>query len=176
MSDPQSSMLVILQNTFVLADLHRRVDLLQQFLEHSFFTDDPQKKDPVRSIRAYYAEADEDIRQHVEAITAWGPDFFASFNARDLYEKVKEFKQFIELLPRITLYVPVRLAPSRAGSIGSWCRTNIRKDLILDLKVDPAVVGGCAFAYEHAFHDLSLPYFLRQKRDDFAKLVRTYAA
>ena len=166
----------IINNTFTVADLSRRADLLQSFFEHSFFVAEKPAADRVEAFRAYCKGAASGIEPHdVEAITAWGAELFDSLDAKNLYERIRALKQAGESLPRLTLYVPVHFGAQQIERLGSWCRANVRPELMLDIKVDPKTVGGCAFALDSAFHDFSFDYFAQKERSALVKLVHDYA-
>lgn len=166
----------IVKNTYSVASLYRRVDLLQRFLEHFFFEGTSQDGDRAQLFRSYYREVDADMRHHVAAVAAWDGSVFDSFTAQNLYERIQAIKQAAKDLPHLTLYVPVHLTSMQIEPVGVWCRVYVQPDIMLDLRVDPAAVGGCALAYNDAFHDFSFSYFVTKERSALVKLVHDYGA
>jgi peptidoglycan/LPS O-acetylase OafA/YrhL len=65
-------------------------------------------------------------------------------------------------MPKVTLYIPVHFSIAQIERIGTWFRTQVQADILLDLKIDPDAVGGCAFVYKNTFHDVSFSYFVNQ--------------
>lgn len=166
----------ILKNTYSLTELYRRLDLLQRFLEHSFFSESADKHASMARLREYYGNADIELRLEVDAIAAWDKSIFDAFTAQNIYQRVEELKRSIEALPRLTLYSPVHLSSADVATIGQWCRAYVNSELMLDLRVDPSTVGGCAFAYNNTFHDISFSYFAEKERAALVKLVHDYGA
>ncbi len=164
----------VLKNTFSLGDFFRRVDIMQRFFEHFFFEATSLEGDRAQLLRTYYRDGDPETLTHANAVAAWGTDVLDTYTASNLYERVSEFKQTIRACPTLILYVPAHLSRIQIERISTWCRTNIKPTLILDLHIDPRVVGGCAFAYDNVYHDVSLTYFLKKQRAEILKLVRAY--
>lgn len=59
-------------------------------------------------------------------------------------------------------------SPSVLDRISSWARTNLSSDLIVDLEVDPSILGGVIIEYKGKYHDLSV----KQKLDQYFKTNR----
>ena len=174
---PDSLPTPILNNTFTLTEFYRRAEILERFLEHLFFDKAAEpSRDRAREMRAFYKDANGEDRAHAEAVIAWGDDVLAPFNANNVYDGVRALKRAAESLPRLTLYVPVRFSAEQTAPIGAWCRAHIEQNIMLDIKVDPATVGGCAYAYRDMYRDFSLQYFVAKERDAFLTLTRTYGA
>ena len=149
--------------------------MLQRFFEHSYFTDAPRAENRVASLTSYYRESDPETLAHASAIAAWGEGVLGSFSAETLYERVRSLKDAAAELPKIGLYVPVRFDAPHIERIGLWCRAHIAPDIMIECTVNPATVGGCAFAYRSAYHDRSLLHYAKKERRAVAELIRTYA-
>ncbi|MFA7309713.1 MAG: hypothetical protein WC050_02305 [Candidatus Paceibacterota bacterium] len=164
----------VLKNTFSASDLYRRADILQRFFEHFFFELSSHTGERCDLIRAYYRDSDGETLGHAVAVAAWGAGVLDQFTAENLYERIREFKHAVQSLPKLTLYVPVHFPAAQIERIGRWCRTEIQPDVILDLRIDSGTVGGCAFAYHNAFHDVSFTYFSNKERKTLVDLVHSY--
>lgn len=163
----------ILKNTYSASDLYRRADMLQHFLEDSFFKTASKSGSRAELITTYYAQSDAETVNHAAAIAAWGSAVLDEYTADNLYERIRTLKLAVKSFPKLTLYVPVRLAAAQIERIGGWCRSQIQPDIMLDLKIDADTVGGCAFAYQNTFHDLSFSYFSHKERAAVLSLVQT---
>lgn len=162
------------RNTFSTTDLYRRADLLQRFLEHIFFSSEANDGDRVRRFRAFYSDANDELRHDIEAIAQWGDEVFNSFTIKNVYERIEALKNIVKDFPSLTLYVPVPLTSVQLEPIGVWCRGHILSGLMLDIKIDPTVVGGCALVYNNTYHDISFSYFVEKERQALVKLVHDY--
>ncbi|OGG53760.1 hypothetical protein A2851_02650 [Candidatus Kaiserbacteria bacterium RIFCSPHIGHO2_01_FULL_53_29] len=162
----------MLENTYTKADFYRRTDLMQEFLEHVLFNG--EKHSDSRALRFRDWEKGRDDEATFGAVVAWGDTVLDSFTPENLHVRIKEQKQELETLPEIVLYVPVALSPLHVASLGAWCRMHVRKNTLLRLMVEPAVAGGCAFAFDNVYHDFSLRYFMQKNHPALIELVRTY--
>jgi hypothetical protein len=164
----------IVKNTFSASDLYRRADILQRFLEHFFFEPATSSDTRAHLIGTYYHDSDAETVGHASAVAAWGDEVLDAYSADNLYERIQELKHTVRSFPKLTLYVPVRFSAAQIERIGQWCRTQIQADIMLDLKIDPGAVGGCAFAYNNAFHDVSFSYYSNKERAAIVSLIRSY--
>lgn len=167
----------VLKNTFSVADLYRRADVLKRFLEFAFFKTAGEPHDRTALMRSFCEQDPTGTdRLDCEAVAAWGPAVFDAINPDNLYDSVTRLKRLSEELPVLTLYVPVRLGAPGVERIATWCRTNLSPDVILDVRIDPSSVGGCKFAYNNAFHDVSFAYFEKKARGALVERMRSYDA
>lgn len=164
----------VFKNTYSVGDLYHRADLLQRFLEHYFFETHDSHESRIDLLKMYYRDVDPETASHVAAIAAWGSEFADLFSAENVYEKMRAFKASARSYEKLTLYIPVHFGPAQMERIGSWCRAKVAPEVMLDLRIDPTAVGGCAFVYRNTFHDFSFTYFASNVRSKLVDLLRRY--
>jgi hypothetical protein len=163
----------ILSNTYTKSDFYRSISLVQEFLEHAFYnTDDSDDVGHTERI-VNHARLSGDVTV-AERIEEWGEPVLSVFTRENLYQKLKALKEGIEILPELVLYVPVTFGPREIEQIGRWCRQHIDQTIILNISVEPEVVGGCAFVWKGTYHDFSLRYFLQKKEEEIVRLMSAY--
>lgn len=167
----ENTLSAILENTFTVADARRRLDIAQTFFEHERFGTGSTAG--VDRLREFYKNAP-DTSSDVEAIAAWGEEFFLSLSGGNFYGKLREIKSAIDRLPVVTIYVPIAFTNDLLARLGQWCRKNIRPEILLDVRVNPETIGGCGVAYGSAFQDLSFKHFAEASRPAITKLVHSY--
>ncbi len=165
----------ILENTFSLADLYERVNIMQHFLEQYFFDATPKQGLRIDLLRALYHENDLETLAHVNAISAWGPEILETYTTSNMYDRIRDLKFAAESCPRIVLDVPVVFTTPLIERIGRWCRANVHPAIMLELRVRPEAVGGCIFSYNNVLHDVSLSYFAKKERAELLKVIHSYA-
>ena len=166
----------VLKNTSSEADLYRRLDMLKRFFENLFFQEGTHDGDRADLLRTYSRESDAETRYHAGAIAAWGDDILNGITAANLYDRLSELGEVVHDVPKLTLYVPVHFGPAHIERIGSWCRTHVHPNVLLDMRVDSSAVGGCKFAYNNAFADMSLSHYLESTRPQLTRIIQTYGA
>jgi hypothetical protein len=163
----------ILANTFTKSDFYRAIDLVHEFLEYAFYnTDDSDDTDHTERLVAFATKRGEVTS--ARRIEEWGEEVLGVFTRDNLYEKLREIKEAVEELPELTLYVPVAFGQEELSMIGTWCRENVDRAIILSVSVDSDVSGGCAFVWRGAYHNYSLDHFLNKKQDEIRSVIHAF--
>lgn len=163
----------LLSTTYTKENFHRKVMLLSEFFSKRFFKE--HKEESLKdSFRVFMSENNvgEALQQSLLNLP---DDFFAYFTAENLNDTLKSLEEEVEQKPLLTLYVPTILPPSEVEKLGNWVRENIQQGLFLDLRVDAAVVGGCAFVWNGVHHDYSFKQHFEEKRNEIRNLVRSFS-
>ncbi|MEX0933425.1 MAG: hypothetical protein WDZ74_01595 [Candidatus Paceibacterota bacterium] len=162
----------ILLHTYTKSDFYRTLDVAQEYLEHAFYnTDDTDDTEHVERL-VRYAESQGDVLV-AERLQAWGEPVLSLFTRENLYEKLKELREAFEGLPEMVLYTPVQFGKEEVTTVGTWCRENLDRNIVLSMHVEQSVVGGCAFVWNGTYHDFSLDYFLNKKQGEITHLIRS---
>lgn len=163
----------MLANTFTKSDFYRAADIVHEYLEHAFYnTDDSDDTNHTQSIVAFATKRGE--VGSAQRIEGWGEAVLETFTRDNFYDRLREIKEEIESLSELVLYVPVAFGQEELSMIGSWCRENIDRELILSVSVDPGVSGGCAFVWNGTYRDYSLDYFLKKKENEIRSVIRAF--
>ena len=174
MADPRSAAIqAMLSNTYTIADAYKRLLLLEDFLQHSLFGNAAESgKSATQLLKARYLGGKE--HEIAEAVALWGDSTVAYFTADNVHTEMEALKAAFGSLPALTLYAPVYFDQPQIREIGEWCRANIDKRLMIDLRVDPKAAGGCVFVWKNKLHDFSLGYFMRKHSNEFDGIVRSF--
>jgi hypothetical protein len=105
------------------------------------------------------------------AVAAWGEDALVALGAGDIAGTFTELTNRIASLPEFVLYAPVRLSPASLERIGSWCRQHVDGKLLIDARINPEVVGGCAYVWKDHYYDFSLRYFMNKHQHEISALM-----
>jgi hypothetical protein len=158
----------ILTNTYTRPDLVRRVALVRQFLEHSFFSLSPKT-----DIAQFYAHNPVDP-EDLKAIAAWGPSIVSAFTRDTLYDRLRRILALAEKLPILTIYIAHAPTHEDLLELGIWFRRNLSSRVILDVRTNDKLVSGCAYIWKGVYHEFALHYFLSKKRDEIAQMIAQY--
>lgn len=163
-----------ISETYTDDAMHRRVAALQACLELVHF-DAPQQIRVLppserwqRTVRTEVDAADRGVLERIPE------SLLAHFTPTTVVEQIKSLKDEVATLPLMTLYVPVVFTDAQLSRIATWCRTEVTPGLLFVLKVDPQVVGGCAFVYKDVHFDWSLRRHLRAQRGMVTSLLNAY--
>jgi F0F1-type ATP synthase delta subunit len=167
--DPEKIAKTILSNTFTKADLARRVRLLRQYMETCFYK--PEKTEMTKFLINERATT-EDINSFI----TWGDDFFRHFTKENTYKIIEQVEEMLKKMHLISMYIPYEPVPAEVVKLGKWFRGNVGDEVIIDLRTDPTLLGGCAFVFKGIYRDYSLRYYMAKKRDEIAKMISDYVA
>ena len=81
----------------------------------------------------------------------------------------------LKALPVLTLYLAVILDDDQMDQLGIWFRKNLNPELIIDMRINPGLVSGCAYVWNNQYKDLSFHNFISQKQSLINKIIDSYA-
>jgi hypothetical protein len=158
----------ILTTTYTKLDIARRMRLLREYLEHRFFqTTSFSLNDFLTSQKAEPSD--------FKAMNFWGVAFYDSFNRENAYLLLGTLNLAIEQLPMVTVYLSVFPSDTQTADMGMWFRKHLTQNVLMDIRINPKLVGGCSYVWNNLYHEFSLAYFFNKKRDVIAGIVSEYA-
>lgn len=157
----------ILHDTYTLTDFHRRLKLLRDFLENSFFTQ--QRQSYSDFFKKHQISASD-----LELLSSWGDNFYNSFEQENVYKILKNLEEKIKDIPIVTVYLPLAINSPMPANIGKWFRENIKSIVLLDLKTDYSLVLGAAIVYNGIYRDFSLHYYISKYKDEILSIIGEY--
>lgn len=163
---------IVLENTFTTDDLSERLALLKAYLQLRLFGDDADRK---HSLESFFTEQSvPNATQH--ALKEWLDVFDErKLTLKTVYDSLDDVEEEVKGIPQVTLYVPKVLSNESYGKLCTWFRTNVQQNLLLSVRVDVAVTGGCGVVWNNVYHDLSFRYFMRKHKKDIVNMFETYA-
>lgn len=131
----------ILLKTFTLPDLKHRLRILKAHLEAQVFGQtSPQTLSPEDS----------------NWLNSLPPEFFKSFNKDNLSTIFQALEQEVNKISSLVLYLSFEPDKEALSSISSWLRQNLTQTPILEIKLDPGLIGGAALVKDGVYKDYSL--------------------
>lgn len=158
----------ILANTYTKASLLRRIALFRSFLERKHYS-----KSGFKRLKTFFEEkavSDDDA----QALQAWSGVFTKRLARSTFYKKLETIRKEILALPSVTVYLPFKAEESELTKIGQWFRRHIRKQMMMDVKVDPSLVGGCALVWNGYYRDYSLHRQFKDKKEEINQLISDF--
>lgn len=89
-----------------------------------------------------------------------------------IYETIHNVSEALELLPVLTLYVPVKLEHTYIARIGTWVRGNINEEILLQFIISAAYRGGCGVSWKGIMKDYSFNHFLNRESGSIQSLIQ----
>lgn len=105
-----------------------------------------------------------------EALTALWKDR-TTFEKEDRLEDFEKLEKEIKSTPILNLTVAVDFSLGEIEDILQKVKTLFDKNVFLNLRVDPGLIGGCILVWNGTVHDYSLKKTIMEKRGEFKKLL-----
>lgn len=150
----------VLQNTYTLSVLKKRVKALKQKVNIELFN---LKVDPKHQ-----------ENEHIAWINSLGEDFFKVFTRDDFQQVFEELDRQISEIQPLVIYFAYEPGPSQIILIGGWLRQNLGKNFIYDIKLDYSLIGGCAFVWKGVYKDYSVKAKISQNREQILESFRNF--
>jgi len=171
MSDQVTLLQTLCATTYTVADMRRRLGLLQEGAEVALFNN--QTTDTVAAIKAAISERGNE--RDVAIMMEWTDDMFSQFTASNIRERIIALQQAVDALPVMTLYIPVVFPTTDLAAMATWCRDECAPQLLFDVRIDPKMAGGCAFVWNDTYHDFSFRAQSKNHPGVITKQLQTYA-
>lgn len=163
----------ILESTYTATDLHRRVRLLQECLEATFY--DQPKMRVLPLVDRWHREVGGRVeRNDKQVFASLDLQILEDLTPMNLSTKIHDVVRESEKIPVMTIYLPVHFGQTELAPMAAWCRTEVAPGMVFDIEVNPQVVGGCAFVYKDTHFDWSLRKYMRAKKGMVTTLLNTY--
>lgn len=158
-------------STYTKVRVLHRLGILQHVLEQVLYRAEAEVSvaDRFATELTAYAEPSD-----VEALTALGTEWLQTINESNLPSELARAREQIEAMPTMTIYVPEVFDEAAEAVLGTWCRDEVDAKLLLELEVDPQVIGGCAVLAHDTLHEYSLRTRLAADATVIPKLVAQY--
>jgi len=104
----------------------------------------------------------EKIEKSKEKISNKFYDFFLELSQDNhsdkerILKELKETKEELLKLPVLKIQLAFSPTPSFIKEISNWLKRNLKKKVLLDVEVNPVIVGGAILEYRGRYLDLSL--------------------
>lgn len=151
MSDATTLLARIKQNTYSQGDMYRRLGILRECIEYAVYTDTGLSQEEECRNFLDKVESQDDA----DAVWKWGAEVFNAFNQQNTSSLIHELQEKVHAMPLLIVYIPVEFPQEEIVKLGDWCRAHIDENIVLEIHIEPTVVGGCAFVWNDTYHDFS---------------------
>ncbi|OGE27009.1 hypothetical protein A3H85_01245 [Candidatus Daviesbacteria bacterium RIFCSPLOWO2_02_FULL_40_8] len=151
----------ILTSTYTTNDVYRRIRALKQFLLNQLF-----------------ASAIQSFTSSSESDSAWlsslGTEFYAQFNQQNIYQMIEALEKQVKSIQPLIIYLPFEIPEGEVVRIGMKIRTDLGKNLLLNFKVDPTLIAGCAIVWNSQLRDYSARARINQNKPQILSIIKEY--
>ncbi len=150
----------MLENTYTTDDLVERLALMRTFYAKRLFSggEDVRMEDLLQGVCE---------PQTITALLKWQDAFQKSdISPLVVYEALDTVEEDVSGLPSVTVYVPIHFAQEYVERFGKWFREKVQPNMLMTLRTDPRMGGGCGIVWNNVYYDCSIRYHMQQKREE----------
>jgi len=151
----------ILQTTYTLTDLKHRVRLLGNYFENKLFSDNQK----------FIGEQSASDANWIKSLSE---DFLNQFNKANLNQILQDLDDQLKKITPLIVYIPFTATQDQIQEIGSYARKLFNQNLVLEIKLDPSLIGGAALVLKGVYKDYSIKASVQAKREEILVGFRKY--
>lgn len=148
----------ILKDSFTLAQLKHRIRVLKVYLESALFGGQNPKL----------------ITSDFSWLSALGQPLMTQFTKDNLYQKFQEMEEVVAKLPILIIYLPFETTDAANLQIGSYLRKAYNRIILLDPKLDPKLLAGCALVWNGVYKDYSLRIKIEERKGEILESFKKF--
>jgi F0F1-type ATP synthase delta subunit len=156
---PKDLLTEISNNCYSYFQLIHQVRLVKQSLESKFYNKDETKEE----ITQEDTQLLEKITPKLSSITK---DNFASF-----FDNVN--KEISNLIPLI-VYIPFEMPETEFKQLGDFVKEKFGSHILIELRFDPTLIGGCSLVWKGQFKDYSLKSKMTQNKEEIFSTFKSF--
>ncbi len=160
-----------LQSSYTHSELLHKVGVVKEFLEFVFFTKNQSCADEAL-IERWEDEGSVEQKDMV-LLRSFHEDFWKLFSRDFFYEILDSVSEDVKKLPVLPITVPVDLPEQNIIGIGKWVRSEIDKQMLLDVDIDQSLSVGCQFVWKDKLHDFSLSHFFNRQQKEIHQILHS---
>lgn len=151
----------ILKNTYSLSSLKHRLRVLKTYLTQQFFGSTGETPPP--------------LTEDLNWLKSLPPDFYQKFTKDNVYDTLATLDKTITGLQMLTIYLTFEPDEATLNELGTKARATFGLPaLLLDIKLDPALIAGAALSWKGRLQDYSLRAKLAEKRSEISESFRRF--
>lgn len=151
----------VLITTYTMSSLRRRLKALKSRLSEQFFGGDTNKQM---------------VTEEIEWLNTYGIQFLTDFQKETFYQSFTRLEESVAKLKLLTLFVVFEPSEEDMQKIGSWLRDNYQQKIVIDLKLDKELIGGCAMIYNGVYKDYSIRSQIAANHDKLISSFKNFIA
>lgn len=156
------------KTTYSVSQARARLRLLRDYLIDYLFAppNDNLLTSQVKDVRPAGSDKDPWLK-------SLGEEFYNEFSHENVYQKLKVLEETISDSEPLVMYMAFDMPDDEINKLGPWMRKNIMEDILFDIKIDPTLMGGCAFSWHGIFKDYSLRAKVAQNHDKILANIKS---
>lgn len=149
---------IVLQETYTFTDALRRAKVLRQFLMHKLFGGIDDKN--------AYRQDD------IQWLDGLGGQFYSQFTKDNFYGVLKQLEDSLHKFQPLVIYVPFEMPEHEIARLGNYLRQAYGKNFLIEVKIDPSLIAGCALVWGGLYQDYSIRKRISSNKEAIISLMQ----
>jgi hypothetical protein len=151
----------ILITTYTMGSLKRRLKALKSRLSEQFYGGDTNI---------------EMVHEESNWLNTYGVQFLSDFQKETFYQTMGKIEELVHKMTPFTIYLSFDPGEEEVTQIGNKVREIFTHKLIIDIKIDPELIGGSAFIWNGVYKDYSIRNTLKMDREKLLQSFKSFLA
>ena len=87
---------------------------------------------------------------------------------------IEALEKQVKSIQPLIIYLPFEIPEGEVVRIGMKIRTDLGKNLLLNFKVDPTLIAGCAIVWNSQLRDYSARARINQNKPQILSIIKEY--
>lgn len=153
----------ILIGTYTMTDALRRIRGVRQFILNQLFAS---------KISEFNAENSADAAW----LSGLGADFYKEFTQSNVYSRVDNIEAELKKISPLVLYLPFEIPGGEIVRVGMKLRGSFGPNFLLEFRIDPNLIAGCALVWKNIYRDYSLRQKINDNREKILGMLKSELA
>lgn len=107
-------------------------------------------------------------------LSTLNPDFFSQFDKKNTYHLFEAAEKAIKKMSVLIIYVAVELPEAEIAKLGAALRQVYGKKFLLEIKLDPGLIGGASLVWNGVYRDYSIRKKITDNRQVILNSLKSY--
>lgn len=158
----------IIADTFTTQSLRRRIPLARDYFQKTLFGGEFIKPTDLEARdHTWLLTLTEEYETHANSVLRT----ITKENVGEIFAQLEE--KTTKISP-IVIFLPILLPPDEIDNLGRALRRVYGKEFFAELRLDPLLIAGAAFAWKGVYKDYSLRQKIRDNQDEILKSFAKY--
>lgn len=151
----------ILEDTYTQTDALRRLRLIKYLATAKLFGSSKEKEEEtLAEDSAWLSTQDKTL---------------ALLTRENVYQETETASDKILSIKPLIVYLPFELLYQEVQKLGQHLRTTYGKNFLVEVKIDPNLIAGCALVWKGVYKDYSLRQKIQEQKEKILQVFRSYA-
>lgn len=153
---------LIQNNSYTISQIRRRIRVLKNYLTNQYFS------------QAFDLSQISSHNSDIAWIKSLDQNILSSINSSNLNEVFDQLETEVKRINVLTVYLPVDFDEDQQNQIGLYVQNNFSQKPLIDIKLDPTLIAGCALVWNGIYKDYSLRKRIQDNKEKLLSQMKQF--